>query len=188
MKYRWLLVLVVAIGAALLGMYFGKPADPIASTPPPGPTTARAGQTLLTLPLSTPEGQPVQLQKWAGKVLVVNFWATWCPPCREEMPEFSRVNEQLTANGVQFVGIGIDTPDNILGFQKSHPVSYPLLLGSYETLKLTAELGNTSAALPFTVIIGRDGGIAHTQMGKLDEAALKRLLGPLIARPAAAKQ
>lgn len=99
------------------------------------------------------------------------------------MPEFSRVQEKLRGNGVQFVGIGIDTPDNIINFKKTNPVSYPLLMGTYETLKLTAELGNTSSALPFTVILDRQGNIAHTKMGKLDEVELGRLLAPLYAAP-----
>lgn len=188
MKYRWLLIIVVAIGAALLGMHFGKAPSSSPNALPTDQGASTAGQKLLTLSLATPEGQPLQLQKWSGKVLVVNFWATWCPPCREEMPAFSRVHEQLAANGVQFIGIGIDTPDNILDFQKKHPVSYPLLLGSYDTLKLTAELGNSSAALPFTVILGRNGSVIHTQMGKMDEPTLKRLLQPLIADAASAKQ
>jgi thiol-disulfide isomerase/thioredoxin len=174
MKHRWPLFMAVAISAAALGFFFGQPQ---VDNPPPVPSTS--ANALAELTLATPDGKPASLGQWSGKVRVINFWATWCPPCREEMPEFSRVQLQLADKGVQFVGIGIDTPDNIINFQKATPVSYPLLMGSYETLKLTVELGNTSSALPFTVILDRQGNIAHRKTGKLSEAELERLLTPL---------
>jgi len=174
MKHRWPFFLALAISAAALGFFFGQ-----VQTPPPSPATPGAASKLTDLALATPEGKVASLKAWQGKILVVNFWATWCPPCREEMPEFSRTQQKLADKGVQFVGIGIDTPDNILAFQKSNPVSYPLLMGSYDVLKLTTELGNTSSALPFTVILDRQGKIAHTKMGKLDAVELEHLLAPL---------
>lgn len=166
--------MAVAIGAAALGFLFGQP-----QVQTPSGTTTISGGQLERLALATAEGKPVSLSQWSGQVRVINFWATWCPPCREEMPEFSRVQQKLADKGVQFVGIGIDTPDNILNFQKAHPVSYPLLMGSYEVLKLTVELGNKSSALPFTIILDRGGNIAHTKMGKLSESELEQLLLPL---------
>jgi thiol-disulfide isomerase/thioredoxin len=176
MKHRWPLFMAVAITAAALGFYLGQPQ---VQSPPLG--AIPAASQLSKLALATPEGKPASLEQWAGKIQVVNFWATWCPPCREEMPEFSRVQDKLADKGVQFIGIGIDTPDNILNFQKTNPVSYPLLMGSYDVLKLTVELGNKSSALPFTVILDRQGNIAHTKMGKLSEAELEQLLRPMYA-------
>lgn len=175
MKHRWPLFLAVAISAAALGFFFGHPSHQDA---PPEALTG-SSKALMDAPLATPDGQPASLKTWQGKILVVNFWATWCPPCREEMPEFSLAQQQLAGKGVQFVGIGIDTPDNIINFQKKNPVSYPLLMGSYEALKLTVALGNSSSALPFTVILDRQGTIRHTKMGKLNAAELEQLLAPL---------
>lgn len=166
--------MAVAIGAAALGFLFGQP-----QVQSPPELAADSVGKLTDLVVATPEGQAAPLSQWAGKVRVVNFWATWCPPCREEMPEFSRMQEKLAGKGVQFIGIGIDTPENILNFQKSNPVSYPLLLGSYDVLKLTVELGNKSSALPFTVILDRNGSVAHSKTGKLSEAELEALLKPL---------
>jgi thiol-disulfide isomerase/thioredoxin len=176
MKHRWPLFVAVAIGAAALGFFFGQPQiQPTSSTDISPDTTAK----LANLVVSTPQGQPASLSQWQGKVRVVNFWATWCPPCREEMPEFSRAQQRLADKGVQFVGIGIDTPDNIINFQKTNPVSYPLLIGSYDILKLTVALGNKASALPFTVILDRNDRIAHIKTGKLSEAELDQLLPPL---------
>jgi thiol-disulfide isomerase/thioredoxin len=189
MKYRWLLVLAVAIAAATLGVYFGKAQNQGTSNPAPNdPTTQAAGAALAKLSVATPEGSVVKLQQWAGKVLVINFWATWCPPCREEMPEFSRMQEKLKDNSVQFVGIGIDTPDNIISFKKTYPVSYPLLMGTYETLKLTVGLGNASSALPFTAILDKQGNLAYIKTGKMDEAELSHILTPLYSAGPALKQ
>ena len=174
--------MAVAIAAAALGFYFGQPQY---QSPTPSSLAPGAANKLAELTVATPQGQVASLKQWDGKVRVINFWATWCPPCREEMPEFSRVQQKLADKGVQFVGIGIDTPDNIINFQRSTPVSYPLLMGSYDVLKLTVELGNKSSALPFTVILDRQGNIAHTKMGKLSESELEQLLLPLYS---AAKQ
>jgi thiol-disulfide isomerase/thioredoxin len=177
MKSRWILIVAVAIAATALGFYYGqsKVTSPLAATD----IAPEAAARLMNMTVSTPQGEAVQLKQWAGKVLVVNFWATWCPPCREEMPEFSRVQTQLADKGVQFVGIGIDTPDNIINFENNNAISYPLLIGAYDLLKITADLGNKSSALPFTVILDRTGRIAHSKMGKLDETELLRLLAPL---------
>lgn len=175
MKHRWPLFLAVAISAAALGFFFGQPKSQDAAPAAP----IGSGKQLMEATLATADGQAASLKAWQGKVLVVNFWATWCPPCREEMPEFSRAQQHLAGKGVQFVGIGIDTPDNIIDFQKRSPVSYPLLMGSYEALKLTVALGNSSSALPFTVILDRQGNIRHTKMGKLNAAELEQLLAPL---------
>ena len=111
MKHRWSLFAAVAIAAAALGFHFGQPQ---VQSPTATDTAAQeAGQKIAHLGLSTPEGVAANLSQWRGKVLVINFWATWCPPCREEMPEFSRAQEKLADKNVQFIGIGIDTPEDL---------------------------------------------------------------------------
>src|SRR5262245_29941993 len=175
MNYRYPLIAAVAVAAAVSGFYIRSIDKPPADAP-----AASAASQLMGLPLATPQGQPASLKQWSGKVLVVNFWATWCPPCLEEMPEFSRVQEKLGANVVQFVGIGIDTPDKLQAFQKRSPVSYPLLMGAYDVLKLSSSLGNASMSLPFTVILDKNGRIVHTKQGKLDGPELEKILGPYL--------
>lgn len=167
------LIGAVALISAAIGLYFGQ----YQSRPN---QVAPSTNTLPPLSFSTLEGEAKTPDSWPAPVKVINFWATWCPPCREEMPAFSTVQAQLGANRVQFVGIGIDTPDNIKAFQEKLNVSYPLLIGSYDALKQTAALGNPSLSLPFTLIIGPGGRIIHTHQGKLEEADLIRLLTPLL--------
>jgi thiol-disulfide isomerase/thioredoxin len=136
--------------------------------------TANAAARLLSLTLPDLEGKPQALSQWKGKVLVVNFWATWCPPCKEEMPEFSRLNKEFSPNGVQFVGISIDTAEKVLAFSKETPVSYPLLISNLDSLDLASDLGNRAKGLPFTIIrpagrlpaTGQTRQVRHSGSGK----------------------
>lgn len=141
-------------------------------------TPGATGQLLaLTLPDAGASNQP--LRQWRGKLLVVNFWATWCPPCREEMPGFSRLNTKYASKGVQFVGIAIDNADKVQEYSIQTPTSYPLLVGGPELMNTMASLGNTAGGLPFTVIIGRDGTILQTRLGLWRESILETILTDL---------
>ncbi|MCK9283066.1 MAG: TlpA family protein disulfide reductase [Rhodocyclaceae bacterium] len=137
---------------------------------------------LSNAPLKTLDGRPRSLADWRGKVLVVNFWATWCPPCRAEMPGFSRISEQYASKGVQFLGIAIDDEAPVQAYSRHAPVSYPLLLGDGTTLDLTAQLGNATQGLPFTAIIDSEGRLTATKVGILGEAELQARLDAILAR------
>jgi peroxiredoxin len=135
---------------------------------------------LLALSLPDIQGTPQSLRQWRGKVLVVNFWATWCGPCREEMPEFVREQRELGPRGLQFVGIAVDQPDKVVQFAKELDLNYPVLIGGYDAVDLSKPLGNKLAALPFTVILDRDGRIAHTQLGPLKPGQLRSIVANLL--------
>ncbi len=126
------------------------------------------------------KGQEQALAQWKGKVLVVNFWATWCAPCREEMPEFVNAQRDLGGRGLQFVGIAIDQPDKVQEFAAEIGLNYPALIGGYGAIELSKTLGNRVGALPFTIIIDRSGRIAHTQLGPLRDATLRSIVGQLL--------
>jgi thiol-disulfide isomerase/thioredoxin len=126
------------------------------------------------------QGRPLSLQQWSGKVMVVNFWATWCPPCREEMPGFSRLQKKYAANGVQFVGIGVDDADKIQQYQKEFPVDYPLAVAELDAMGLTAELGNATEGLPFTVFIDRTGRLHSAKVGRMSEPEVELQLREIL--------
>lgn len=170
-----LLIMVVSTFAATAGYYFGRP-QPVSLPPPEAAPTSDALARMLTLTLPDLDGQAQSLSQWKGKVLVVNFWATWCPPCKEEMPEFSRINAKYASNGVQFVGISLDSADKVAAFRKEIEISYPLLIGNLETLDLSSDLGNRAKALPFTVILRRDGSLQQVKLGKYVTADLEKAL------------
>lgn len=149
---------------------------------PPFETAAIGTQASALLQLSLPDadGRIQALEQWRGKILVVNYWATWCPPCREEMPGFSRLQDKLGGKGVQFVGISIDTAAKVSEFQKQTPVNYPLLIGDAGAIDVSVALGNSQQALPFTAVIDRQGKVSSIKLGRFPEADLDRLLTKLI--------
>jgi thiol-disulfide isomerase/thioredoxin len=142
---------------------------------------ARDGAAVLAMVLPDLDGRDTSLAQWRGKVLVVNFWATWCAPCREEMPQFVAVQSRDGPKGVQFVGIAVDQVDKVRDYVKEIGVNYPVLIGGFGAIELSKALGNELAALPFTIVLGRNGDVAHTQLGQLKPAQLDALLGSLLA-------
>lgn len=151
--------------------------------PPNGPTdTAQAEVAKLrALRLADADGQWRTLDDWQGKIRVVNYWATWCPPCLEEMPAFVRLSRRHANAGVQFVGISIDSVDKIREFRSAQKIDYPLLIGSMEVMQATAAMGNAARALPFTLIIDGQGILRETKLGRYSETELEQRLGALIA-------
>ena len=137
---------------------------------------AAAVEGLFSLTLEDAAGKQQALRQWQGQLLVVNFWATWCPPCLKEMPGFSRLQRKFSGKGVQFVGIGVDSPDKIRNFALSVPVSYPLLIAPNDTMAVARALGNRGDGLPYTVVLGPKGGVSATKLGIWNEADLEKFL------------
>ena len=128
------------------------------------------------------QGQKVPATRVEGQWLIVNYWATWCQPCREEMPGFSRLQDKYRDKSVQFVGISSDTADKIIEFQKTTPVTYPLLIGDLGIMESSAKLGNIRQGLPFTAVFDREGNLSATKLGRLSELELEGQLKELISR------
>jgi thiol-disulfide isomerase/thioredoxin len=162
--------------ALAAGVYFGRDT----SEPLTHDMRGKDAAPLLGISLPDTKGVEQPLGQWKGKVLVVNFWATWCVPCREEMPQFVRVQRELGDRGVQFVGIAIDQPDKIDAFAAELHLNYPSLVGGYGAIELSKTMGNRLGALPFTVIVDRAGRVAQTQLGLLKEANLRSILAQLL--------
>lgn len=127
-------------------------------------------------------GAVVSLADYKGKVVVVNFWATWCAPCREEIPALMKVQAKYASNGVKIVGIAFDNVDKIRDYAKEMRIDYVLLIGGVETLSMAKDLGNRAEVLPFTVVLDRAGKVARVHAGALTEASLGAVLVPLLAR------
>ncbi len=171
---RLVVGLVAAMIALAAGVYIGL--ESRQERPPAQSISAETITRLFTTRLIDTDGKLQPFSQWQGKTLVINFWATWCPPCREEMPSFSRLQTKYAANGIQFVGIALDTSDNVATFSKQHPVSYPLLMAENEGMELTKQLGNAQMALPYTVVLGADGGVRLTRLGRVSEQELDLIL------------
>lgn len=139
-----------------------------------------AAEAVMSTRLPDLRGQIQALSQWRGKVLVVNFWATWCAPCREEIPAFVRLQKKYREQGLQFVGIAIDRLDPVQAFVQEFGINYPVLLGGIETMDLSRQAGNRVGALPFTVIFNRAGKIVSTQVGGIKEARVQAIIEPLL--------
>jgi len=174
---RWQLVAacLAAAAAFISGIVIQRNAS---STKPPasGAVQEKALAGLFAIRLDDFRGQPHSFAQWKGKILVVNFWATWCAPCRDEMPYFSKIAEKHAANGVQFVGISTDPAETVSAFAERYRISYPLLIGGPGAIELSAALGNSLKGLPYTLILDRNGEPLLARTGRLPEAELEGVL------------
>jgi thiol-disulfide isomerase/thioredoxin len=138
------------------------------------------GDTLLAAKFADLEGRTRRLDEWRGKVLVCNFWATWCAPCREEIPLLVAARQKYGHSGVEIVGIAVDNVAKVREFSSSFKISYPVLLAEGEGLDLMRRVGNAGGGLPYTVITDRQGSLIHRKLGALKPAELEGFLAPLV--------
>lgn len=139
-----------------------------------------ATQALFAATFPDENGKPQAIKQWQGKIIVLNFWATWCPPCREEIPELSALNSQYQDKNVIVLGIAIDDVGLVNQFNKEIKVSYPLLAAENNGMDLAAALGNDKGVLPYTVIIKADGTVAKTYFGRISKPLLEETLLKLL--------
>ncbi len=125
-------------------------------------------------------GREYAIREWSNGLLVINFWATWCPPCLTEIPGFVRIQELFKMQGVQFVGIALDSAMAVTDYSESNDMNYPLLLGEDSVIRFMGVLGNDIGALPYTVIMSGNGDILHSHKGEWSESAARATIEKLL--------
>ena len=167
-RRQWISIIAISLAALLAGVLTSQW---IYKT---GLANDPAIKAFFANPWQTPDGKSADTEQWRGKVLVVNFWASWCPPCVEEMPTLDKLQAEFKVKNVLFVGIGIDSPSNIREFLEKTPVSYPIVIGGLEGSNLSKQMGNSQGALPYTLIINPQGKSTNSKLGKISEEELRK--------------
>ena len=169
-RRQWIIISGISLLALLAGVFSSQwiSQTGLASDPSIKAFFANSWQT--------PDGKSANSGNWRQKVLIVNFWASWCPPCVEEMPTLDKIAQEYAHKNVLIVGIGIDSPSNIREFLLKTPVSYPIVIGGLEGSNLAKQMGNAQGALPYTVIINPKGKAIFTKLGKISEEELRKAI------------
>ena len=171
MKHGSLSVAALALAAFLAGgllYYLLQPGVPVEAT-------AGSGQALElhAIPLSGLDGGETTLADWRDKLLVVNFWAPWCAPCRREIPALIEVQRQFATRGVRVLGIAFDNPEQVRRFAAEYRIDYPLFLAGNRTAMYNVAFDNRSGSLPYTALLDGDLQIVFQHNGELKAETLK---------------
>jgi len=170
-RSNWVILGLAVLVAGVGGYWQRHTGAPPASTP-------LVGQPAPALELPDLSGTTHDLASYRGHPVVLNFWASWCLPCREEMPALDRAQQRHGASGATVIGVAMDQPAPIRAFLAAHPVSYPIVLGQVSHPSSAYRFGDRRDLLPYSVLIGADGRILAQHAGPLDDAQLKQWLAP----------
>ncbi len=185
MRKNFIIMAVVAFIAASGGYFLAMflSSSPESAMPGPGPEVAAGtpalsaddllGQRRPDFTLSDSNGLPVSANDFEGDVWLVNFWATWCTPCVEEMPMLSRLQQEYAGQGVKIVGIALDDAQRARDFAAGMAISYPILVGQADVVITGRRYGNNTGMLPFSVLIDANGIIQWTRLGPLTREELQ---------------
>lgn len=179
-KHLWLFLLVAvlaAVAGALTGTFLQE--DPNEGAAAAGPD-ALLGRQRPPFTLGAADGSIVSAGDFDGRVVLVNFWATWCAPCREEMPMLNEVYRSLAPQGLEVVGIALDDVARAREFAERLGIDYTILVGAGDVMATGLAYGNQAGLLPYTVLIDRDGVVRWTFLGELKRNALLEQVEPLL--------
>ena len=142
-------------------------------------TNPMIGQQRVEFAAADLTGKFRNIKEWDGKIIFLNFWATWCPPCKKEIPAFIELQKAYGEQGLQFIGAAIDDDEAVMEYAKQMGINYPLLMTQTEGVGLAKRYGNGIGALPYTVVINRDGDVTHTIRGELSKKRAEEILDEL---------
>ena len=177
---RYLLIAIIIMATAFgIGAGIALIANPQLLSGQDDPLPQRVN-SLPEFSLSDLSGTERHSGEWPDHVLIVNFWATWCPPCRAEIPGFITLQDKYAGDKVQFVGIAVDDKALVADFAEEMGINYPLLLGDLDAIDLSKLMGNRFGGLPYTVVVDREGTIRHRQPGEMKQDELEPIITGLL--------
>ncbi|MCK5334840.1 MAG: TlpA family protein disulfide reductase [Gammaproteobacteria bacterium] len=174
-----IIIVLIAIAAAIGGFFLQQkqaPEETTLVTPPTRHTVSVVGQLRPDFTLPDIEDKQRNASEWDGKIRLVNFWATWCPPCLREMPAFIEMQEQFADKDFVVLGIAVDRKDAVETFLETMDINYPILVGDAAALELTTLYGNRLGVLPFSAFVGKDNKIISVHNGEITAETIKSIL------------
>jgi thiol-disulfide isomerase/thioredoxin len=161
-------VAAVAVAAGLVaGLLYHRGTKAVESS---------AVRQLTETPMSGTDGKPISIGAWRGKVVLVNFWATWCAPCKEEIPLLAKFQTDFGSRGLQVVGVALDNPDKVRDYVPGSPINYAVAVTGMDALTMVRDLGDDIGALPFSVILDRSGHVIERKLGAFHHDELLAIL------------
>ncbi len=175
MRHRSIVIVIGAFAVAA-GLFVS-----LSARGPSGQDGPAVG-ALLNTPFVDLSGHERTMDEWKGRVVLVNFWATWCAPCREEIPALMETRSTLGVRGLEVVGIALDRAELVRSFATDFKITYPILVGDGATIALMRQLGNRSGALPYSVVLDRQGQVVGSHLGRLSLDKMRRMVDPILSR------
>jgi thiol-disulfide isomerase/thioredoxin len=181
---RFAIIAVIAIGAALVGAWAWQSHSTVEPLPPPATSapvlSGGVGQPRPDFVLRDVDGVSRSITEWDGQVLLVNFWATWCPPCRSEMPRLIELQETYGDQGLQIIGVALDSPELVKAYADAIGADYPMLWGEQDAIDAAHGFGFDVIGLPISAIVDRDGTVRTIHIGEMRDEHLAELVVPLV--------
>ena len=179
-----LLVSVVAGVTLLAGLfayqYFSPGGEPKQASTATITAKTIVGQPRPDFSMADVDGKQQSVSQWDGKVMLINFWATWCPPCRREIPAFIKLQDDYREKGLVIVGIALDTQQAAIDFVDPMGINYPILVGEVDGISLTQKYGNDLGVLPYSVIVDRNGVIQQSFRHEVSYEDAEKMVTPYL--------
>lgn len=179
---RSFLVFAVALVALMAGALFYAARLPVAeqaATPPVAKSLVPSGPVQVAFELADMDGTMRDFAEWSGEHRVLNFWATWCAPCRREIPLLKAFQDAHDADGIQVIGIAVDFPEPVVEYAKAAEFNYPILVGEQDAMAVAEGSGVDFIGLPFTMFVDRQGELIGTHMGEIHQEQLDEVVATL---------
>lgn len=169
-------LVAIALAALGAGYYFGRGQPAPEPEPPPARATSQVPEVRPVFTLADADGRPRSITEWDGKALMINFWATWCPPCRREIPLLNALRAEYLPRGFEIVGVAVDFRDDVVAYMNDTPIDYPILIGEQDGLDAARAFGMETMGFPFTIFTDAGGRIVTVHVGELHRPEAELIL------------